>query len=179
MLRSRFAGMDREVVGAFDIGTAARWACCSSVEIVQLILDRNLPWVGRRIGSNGYASIRVMPEHIRPFTRRLQQGLNILEAARELGTDYRSVQSLIRTNDLRSFQGANPVTRNPQTFIPPDAVAEFRARYVSLRDVARTLGKPPKLAHRFLRERGFRPAFDPLKVRSLIYLRSDLAEVMC
>jgi len=48
-----------------DLREAARRACCSVVQVVHLILDRQMAWVGRHTPNKGFASMLVKLDEVK------------------------------------------------------------------------------------------------------------------
>lgn len=75
-------GIDHEVEGAFSIPRSAKRVPCSAMDIVRLIQDRHVPWVGRCLNEDGYLSIRIKPDQVRPMVFR-GIGISVRQAAQD------------------------------------------------------------------------------------------------
>jgi hypothetical protein len=60
--------------GQASIPAAAKRACCSAADILDLILDCELAWVGQASGERGYLSVRVDVDEIRTKVRGADHG---------------------------------------------------------------------------------------------------------
>ncbi|NKX16071.1 hypothetical protein HGG75_09025 [Ochrobactrum pseudogrignonense] len=64
------------------IGYAAKRACCSSKEVLDLILGKKLEWIGRDLSTTGYKSILVNVDEIKRLTQLPRsEGLTLQRAA--------------------------------------------------------------------------------------------------
>ncbi len=99
--------LDREVEGAFSIPRAAKRVPCGAMDIVSLIQNRRLPWVGRRSDELGYMSIRVRPDQVRPALFP-GVGISVDQAARKLKLHYVSARKIIRLGLINEIPGECP-----------------------------------------------------------------------
>jgi hypothetical protein len=163
-------------VGQATIPIAAKRACRPAAEILRLILDRKLTWVGKAAGRHGYLSVLVNVEEIRAKVRGVEHG----------GLNLRQVTSLIKTNDLvvgqlatagylKTISVRNPVNRCPQLIVKPEELVRFRKKYVSLFALARERGVNFRAVKKALDAAGIEPAFDRKKIAARFYRRSDVA----
>ena len=124
------------------IAAAARRTCCSAMEIVKLILDHQLHWVGSWTATTGYQSILVDVVEI----KRLIHGehgdnLTMRQAASILGTTDRVLSALVQNQLLASESQISPKNRCPYIAVPRKSVEAFKAQYASLHELARSRGK--------------------------------------
>src|SRR3982074_806346 len=86
----------------FDIPTVARRARCSAVEIVRLIQEEKLSWIGRRPGVRGFLSVLVDLDEVRPLaTGEALRGLTIGQTVSKLHTNDRVMKGLIRVGAIQ------------------------------------------------------------------------------
>lgn len=157
-----------------DIRSAIKRANCSTIEIVQLLLDRKLGWVGQVVGKHGFGSVLVDVEEIKARTRVAPSGTLTAQAIEGLlGTSSRVVQALIEHKILPT-QRVISVNRCPNDAIPCAAFEEFRAEYCSLHELCKTYGRHKLILKRQLTERGIRPVFDRREIPATFNLRSSI-----
>jgi hypothetical protein len=163
---------------AYCIPAAAKRACCSASEIVRLILERKLTWVGRLTGERGYMAVLVNVEEVRQHVRREDHGgVSLRQVEQRLGTSTAVVKALIRLGHLPSRTAINPVNRCPQTVVDPGELEAFQRTYVSLAALAAERGKHFRRLKAMLDEAGVAPAFEEGTVPATFYRRGDLVEV--
>lgn len=162
--------------GRTTIPAAAKRACCSATEILRLILDRKLAWVGRLAGERGYLSVLVDVEEIKAKTRGPEHdGLTPRQAATALGTADNVVYALIDAGHLATRTVVNPINKCPQTVVMPDEVERFRRKYVSLFALAKERGEHFRAVKKAIEAAGVAPAFDPEKIGARFYRRAWLS----
>ena len=157
------------------IAAAAKRACCSAMEIVKLILDHQLRWVGSWTETTRYQSISVDVVEIKRLTRG-EHGDNLTtrQAADFLGSTDRVVSALVENQLLASESCISPINRCPYIAVPRKSVEGFKARYASLHELARTRGKHMPILKRELAMRGVEPAWPPNQVGASFYERAAI-----
>jgi hypothetical protein len=157
------------------IPTAAKWACCSAMEIVRLVLDRKLARVGRRTDAAGYLSVLVDPREVQPFVQGQADGsLSLREVEQRLGTTTRVVKALIEHGHLPSRVETNPVNRCPRQVVGQEDLDAFMGRYVTLHVAAKEQGVYHRRLKSSLDEAGVGPAFDPTTVHATFFERKHV-----
>ena len=158
--------------GQMTIPSAAKRSCCSAAEIIRLILDRKLDWVGRLKGARGYLSVLVDAEEIRHKVRGQDHGgLTPRQVAAALGCNDKIIAPLVAGGHLKAQRVVNPINRCPQVVIMPAEVERFRREYVSLFVLAKERGEHFLAAKKALDAVGIMPAFDAKKVGATFYRR--------
>jgi hypothetical protein len=156
------------------IQDAAKKACCSAADIVRLILERKLPWIGRLRGGNGYLGVLVRVDQVRDaLPRRVLDGIPLEVVRRKLATNHRVMLALIANKHLATYRGKNPVNRCPQTLVAPAELERFQTTYVSLHVLAKERGTHHLAMKGILDQKGIEPALDHVKVHARFYLRTD------
>jgi hypothetical protein len=157
-----------------DIPTAAKRGNCSAVEVLRLILDKKLAWVGRRADIQGYMSALVDVDEIRSKVRGTDHGGLTLEAiVSRLSTSDGVVRALIDGGHLNTKTVINPVNRCPIHVVPAEEVQRFEAEYVSLFALAGQRRKHFRVLKNELEADGIEPALDPKKIGATFYRRRD------
>jgi hypothetical protein len=160
--------------GQVDIRTAAKRACCSATRIVGFVLDRQLKWVGRSVGVDGYPSVLVDLVEIRELVRGDGHGgLTQLQIAKALKTTDRVVRALIANDCLVSISVINPVNKCPQQVVLSVEVERFDREFVSLFALAKKQRRHFLKLKQELDERGVKPVFDVNKIGATFYRWRD------
>jgi len=161
----------------YGIAEAARRANCGAAEIVRLILDRQLAWVGCKVGDRGYASVLVNADEIKRLVRGNHGDDLTFEAVRDhLRTADRVIHALVRDGFLPTRQAISPLNRCPYTAVPRQALAAFIAEYGSLHEIARERGLHFLVLKKRLDANGIEPALDRSRIPALFYRRQDISE---
>lgn len=160
----------------FHIPTAARLACCSSVEVVQATLDGRLSRNARLTSERGYMSVLVDVEEVRALVRGADlDGLASQALAERLRVADKVARKLIAGGHLPTVTAVNPVNRCPVAIVPTEDIERFEAEFVTLFALARQQGRHHLLVKKQLEAAGVKPAMDPDQVGATFYRRRDLA----
>ncbi|MXQ12352.1 TniQ family protein [Microvirga makkahensis] len=160
------------------IQSAAKRACCSAMEIVQLILDRKLTRIGRQADIAGYLSVLVDPEEVMPLVQeQASDSLSLPEVERKLGTSTRVVKALVEHGHLPSRIEINPVNRCPQQVVTCADIEHFMSRFVSLHFAANERGVHFRQLKAMLASAGINPVFPRDEVHATFYKRNVVAEL--
>jgi hypothetical protein len=157
------------------IPSAAKHANCRIAEVIQLILERKLKFVGRNVSERGFLSVLVDADEIKTRVRGKEvDGLPLYKAVRHLGTSERVAKALIELGVLRTKREINPQNRCPTDFIIRSDLDAFRENYATLFQLSGETGVHHLAIRDAFNERGIRPAFDPTVVHATIYKRGEL-----
>lgn len=157
------------------IAAAAKRACCSAMEIVKLILDHQLRWVGSWTATTGYQSILVDLVEIKRLTRgEYGDNLTMRQAADLLRSTDRVVSALVESQLLASESRINPINRCPYIAVPRKSVEGFTAQYASLHELARSRGQHMPILKRELAMRGVEPVWPSNQIGASFYLRTAI-----
>jgi hypothetical protein len=161
--------------GQVDIPAAAKRVCCSATEIVRLIIEKQLNWVGRLAGVDGYLSVMVDLEEIRGLVRGDDHGgLTPYQVACELGVTDKVARQLIRHGKIATISTINRVNRCPQTVVMRAEIERFRSEYVSLFALAKEQGRHFRKLKQEMDDAGVEPAFNPDEIGATVYRRSQV-----
>ncbi|SNB71711.1 TniQ protein [Rhodoblastus acidophilus] len=162
----------------FDIPAAAKRANCSAAEIVRMILDRKLNWVGRLTTKDKYMSVLVDLQEVKAKTQNLQplDGLTAQQVQQALKTTHAVVRALIDEGILRQEKHIHPVNRCPVMITPHAEFKSFQETYVSLTELAKKADTHPLTLKKLLYEMDIDPAIDPKRVHATFYERSKVQE---
>lgn len=160
--------------GQVGISVAAKRACCSAATIIRLVLDKELKWVGRQTGVEGYLAVLVDLEEIRSLTRGEDHGgLTPNQVACTIEVHDRVARALIKHGHLATVTVVNPVNRCPQTVVMSEEVERFQREYVSLFALAKERGRHFRKLKLEMDEAGVEPVFDVNKIGATFYRRKD------
>ncbi|MGM4922158.1 TniQ family protein [Tardiphaga sp. 804_B3_N1_9] len=158
-----------------SVSYASAHARCTISTIFQLILDRKLRWVGRRIDRSGLDALLVNPEDLRhALNRPTEDGLSAIDAAERLRLAPAVMRRLAERKILGSFTIRDPMTGHEKLRFAPNEIDRFASAYVSLFNLGRTLGQKAARVRKDLDARGVKPAQELLGLDAIFYRRSDL-----
>lgn len=161
--------------GACTILAAAKRANCGSVEIVRLILERKLPWVGRLRDVRGYLSVLVDIDQIKSFLHGQDlEGLTAHEVQQRWRTSHRVIQALIENGHLTQKTVISPVNRCPILIIEREQVERFENTFVSLHALAAELATHFNAVKSALTALGSRPALEPATYHATFFRRDEI-----
>lgn len=161
---------------AFPIPTASKRARCGAVEIVRMLVDRKLPWVGRRRGETGYLSILVRPDDVRTVLRPAGAYLSSRQFADVTGLPITVVSHLARIGFLQSKEADKSQGRLGRYAIPREEVDRLRNELVNGGDLAARWGVPKRRAADLLRGAGVKPAHGRADGGWFYYRTNEVAE---
>jgi hypothetical protein len=161
--------------GQRSIPAAAKHACCSAANIIRLVLDKKLGWVGHLIGADGYLAVLVDVDEIRAKTRGPEHGgVTQCEMTELLCTSDGVVHALMKAKNLKTFIARDPINHCPAVLIRADDAKRFQQKFVSLFALAKERGKHFKAVKNELDAAGVEPAFKPKKIGATFYRRRDV-----
>lgn len=142
-------------------------------EIVKLILDGKLKWVGRVGRKPDLSSILVKLSEVNAVIHDLRPDtLSIAEFAKKAGLKKRAAQVLVKRGIVRSIASkrAGHLVRR----VPVAEVDAFRRRYVTLGEISRERRRHHAAVLKSLEDDGILPAFDLGKARAQVYRRDEV-----
>lgn len=158
-----------------DVQKAVKRVCCSTIEIVRLVLDRKLSWVGRRTSERGFAALLVRVSEIRSILRGSMDGwLTAKTIETTMRTNTKVVRRLIDLGYLRTEEIVSPLNRCPVRVVGQAAFDEFRQEYTTLFEAMDTTGIHFRKIQKRLTAIGVEPAIRREEVGAAFYRRSDL-----
>ena len=164
--------------GSHDIRRAAKRANCGAGEIVRLILDGKLRWVGRLSGIQGYISVLVDLDEVKGHVHgEARCGLTAVEVEKRLRTCTKTVKVLIANGVLPSSTIVNPTNRCPTRVVAVEDVAHFETTYVSLNILAEERGVHFMRLQKMLVAAGISPALGRDVYHATFYRRADATGV--
>ncbi len=119
------------------IGYAAKRACCSSKEVLDLILGKKLEWIGRDLSTTGYKSILVNVDEIKRLTQLPRsEGLTLQRAAEKIGVSSNTMAKIVNAGLLSRTTIINPLNRCPILVIPSAELIEFQKTYATITQIS-------------------------------------------
>lgn len=177
-LQRRTRVVDQAPPGIYDLRIATKKAKCSIVDIVTMILDDRLSWVGRLRGTSGVHSIMVDPQEVRSnINRRQMQGLTMQKAERYMHISHQVRQALIRVGAIVTTRELHPTLNHLVEVISLDEIERFNRTYVSLSELARELKQSLATVRGTLASAGFYPAPELQDVPRFYYRRDRLPKI--
>jgi hypothetical protein len=165
------SGMATRVIGlrrrkrAASIPEAARRACCSAADVLDLIFGGRIQPMRSRSGKS-YLAIQVYVDQVIECVRRAETGLSLRQVAGILHVSDRVATALIAAKHLPSYIAPNPINRCPQTLVQPAAVGEHPG--APTQAISRSTSQGMEAA-------GARPALDPVLIGARFYKLTELA----
>lgn len=159
----------------FGIPRAAKFARRGAMDVVKLILGRDLDWVGSLAGERGYRSIVVDGEELK---ERLKEppvpGRPKSHVVDVLRTTDKVVTALIGQGIIPVTKVRNPLTGTRMDMVLDKDLERFQTDHVFLFGIVAETGRHHLQVKTELQALGVYPAFDPKIVKATIYRRSDL-----
>jgi hypothetical protein len=149
-----------------------------TIEILNLILDGRLAWVGRHTTGERYDDLLIDRDEVLRVVQGAGSADDVAEAeaaAILVGVDPRDLWRLARAGLIAWSPRYRP--RDPRSVraFTRASVEAFTAEYATLKEVAASAGLAPHQAMRLLREAGIGEAASYEQVRMKLYRRRDLA----
>jgi hypothetical protein len=160
-----------------DVATAAKRTNASSAEIVRLVFEDRVAWVGSLVDAKGVLGLLVDVDEVGRLVRLPElAGLVPADAVKALRVNSKVMKALLDKGLLRTIEQRHPVKRNLTTVIPHEEIDRFRATYVSLFTLARARGKHMPVLLRELTELGIRPAPELEGVGATFFKRCEVPD---
>jgi len=164
--------------GQFNIPQTVKRANCSTIEIIQMILARELDWVGRLPSENIFNSILIDLDEIKRKTRLPElDGLTTEQVCDSMNTTNRVVVALIEHGILQTERRIHPIKRCPIDIVTTTEFERFQATYVTLFELAKERGVHHLQLKAELEGRGIKPALDPELFRATFYNRNSCSVI--
>ncbi|MFH6780911.1 MULTISPECIES: hypothetical protein [Methylobacterium] len=158
-----------------DIPRATKRSYCPTPDIIRMILNRQLCWVGVDPDKAGFHAILVNADEILERVRGPDHNGYTTQALRiRLGVHQRVVDGLLARGYLPRVAAINPVNRCPNLIVLPDVVDTFERTYVSLCELAAQWETNAFKLKKDLDRRGVEPAIRRDQVGATFYLRKTL-----
>lgn len=151
------AQVERAEAGQVGIMEAARRAKCLAMDVVQLLLDGRLNWVGMLKYETGISAILVRLSEVTEATEVELPGIKILSWAKEFGIPRHLGGRCLTA--LRAKTVRVDINRRGEKYpvLPFHERARIAREFVSLRDVAASRSESPRRALRSLSNAGVQP----------------------
>jgi hypothetical protein len=166
---------DVEDPSAVTILDAAKRVPCGAMDIVRLLVDRKLPWVGRDGTAHGYLSVLVRPDDVRRILVPEGPTLTVRDFAEALGIPVDRVRRLIYEGAVRSTLVRRNEGGRTAHAIPRTELARLEVDLIGLRELAVAWGVEKHKAAYVLRRCGIQAVRSPVDSHHRHYRRSDIA----
>jgi hypothetical protein len=154
---------------------AAKHSCAAVMNVVALVMDRKLSRVGQDPGQEGFLSVLVDVEEVRPLvTGPDYDGVSLRDLEKRLSASTRAVKALVEKGFLATVTVKNPVTGWMQPIVREEELDRFQHEYVSLHTLARERGEHFAPVKKALVAAGVIPVGDPAELKQTLYRRSDI-----
>jgi hypothetical protein len=143
----------------------------SQTEIVRLIFDGKLRWIGRLGGKRGFPSVLVKLSEVDALIHGFDPDtLSVDEFAARAGLKKQAAQILVKRGIVGSI--VRKRARHKVCRVPRSQIGAFRRCYVS--ELSRTRRKHHAAVMKSLENEGILPAFDLGKARARLYRRDQV-----
>lgn len=128
-----------------DIQTACRKLVCGAAEIVQLIVEGHLEWIGVTPEKEGYTAVLVSVAELGGKLEGVGvEGFTKAKVKQILSVNDPAVKFLVEAGFLKAVASRNPVTRKAAKVVLPKDMDRFLESYVPAKFLARDLGTTPR-----------------------------------
>jgi TniQ len=174
-LYRKSVAVDQPTDKVCDVAAAAKRTNASTAEVVRLIQDDRLAWVGRKEGVGGVLGLLVNVDEVRPLVRLPElDGLVPADAGKALRVNSKVIRGLLDKGVFKTIDQRHPIKRNLTKVIPLEEIDRFSETYVSLFTLARQHGKHMPILLRELAGLGVRPAPELEGVGATFFRRSEV-----
>jgi hypothetical protein len=163
--------------GVCDVLSAANRVRRSLAEILQLILDRKLNWIGRLINVSGLPALLVNIDEIKSHLHPEMNGYTRSDIQRILKISQRTIGTLVDNGYLHFTRTSHPVHGCRVSLFSKTEVTAFAATYISLVDLAAARNQKPSVVVAELEAALVEPALDAVGILRQFYRRSDLLKI--
>jgi hypothetical protein len=167
--------IERPNANQVNIQTACRKVVAGAVEIVQLILDEKLDFVGKKSDEVGYSAILVDPSEVLQNLELSElQGHLKSELYDLLGVNAATIDFLVRNGYFSLKSSRHPKSRKAIQIVPFHEMAAFLRLYTSCRQLALTHGVDTGTLGRKLDELSIYPLKMQIGCKGRIYSKADI-----
>lgn len=159
-----------------DVLRAASNSGIPAVDILALIQQGKLSWIGRKPGPTGYPSVLVDSSEIKRIVWGSgSEGVTMADATASLATSRSVVVALVREGYLSQSAASRPASSRGLRMVDRQSLEEFQRTYVSFTELCRTR----KLRYTDIIDRlkDTPPAIDRTSVGATYYLRERLPDL--
>lgn len=120
---------------------AQKLANCSTLKVVQLILERRVRTLRTDPKETGFLSILVDPEEVKSLVRgKDHAGYSLRQVEKKLKTSTNVVKALVELGYLEAETAINPVKRCRQTIVKREILDAFMNKFETASSLSRRLG---------------------------------------
>lgn len=167
--------VERSTSDMKSLSYASAHARCKIATIIQMIIDKKLPWVGRRVRSVGLASLLVYPEDVKTALGRSPlEGLSALEAGRRFSIAGSTFRQLAARKIIEAREVRHPLSGRVRLRFSESELDRFNSEYVSLYNLSKELGQRRDLVRRELKARGVMPVPETDGLNAIFYRRAEV-----
>lgn len=158
-----------------SIASAAKRASCSQPEIASLILEGKLKTVGRLPNVDAFSSLLVDHAEVIPLVQFEEElgGIVVSDICDDFGIPHAAVVKLVDDKVLPSAERRHPRKRRFQRIVLHADYVAFKAKFVSLRDVAKEAGVHGRSMRTQLSKLGIEP-YPDLGDKAFMYDRTKM-----
>ena len=159
--------------GQFPISQIPNRCACTTVDVVQAVLERKLPFVGCDPTKPGLSALVAdKQEVLDALEGPTLEGLTQAEAFKRWRINTSTMACLVREGILGIEHTKHPRNRRPMKIIPPAEVERFETDFLTLGCIASKIGKHPVRVLHELRKQKIEPIDLPAGI-SCLYMRQE------
>jgi hypothetical protein len=167
------ANVSEMPAGSATMPTAAKIANRGVAEIIRLVLDAKLEWVGKLLSTTGYLSVLVNVEEIKTHLHLdALPGLTIRKIAQRLGIADRAATKLCSSSILPTTVVRHPIHKCPVTVVSEAAMSKFEEEFVPLFKLAQERNIHFRALKKLLGDAGIYPALTSEQAGASFYRRA-------
>jgi hypothetical protein len=167
--------VDNCAPGEVTLVAATKRSNARLTEIVDLVLGAKLEWVGTLTSDRGFSSVLVKLAEVKEKVKLPPvDGITPSAVADDFGITDKGVRHLIGVGALPTVVMVNPANRCPMNVVPSTDYQQFKAEFISLRDIARARGQPSRTVENELALAGILPVNSWRKNGAILFRRSEL-----
>nr|WP_245413537.1 TniQ family protein [Mangrovicella endophytica] len=168
--------VDKIPSGMSTLADARHAAICTFSEVLKLVLEGGLSWIGYLQGAEGLDAILVPTAEVTMLTTREKApGLTRIGVQRRTGLTQKPVQMLFERQIFDLHVVRNPVKRSEEVAASEESVDRFMHEHIALHALAKHHGVHFRRMKAIMEAAGIPPVFDPVEFHATFYPR-QLAE---
>ena len=165
--------VEKTTANIMQLRNVARHAQRSLADIIKLIIDRNVRWVGLLPNTKGFEAIVLKLDEVKALVRGpAVEGLPTVKASRVAKITAPVLREIALRGIIKAVHGVDPVNRCPRLLFPLEEIERFHAKYISLYRLKE--GRSAVAFRKELAAKGIKPAEELSGLGATFYRRSDL-----
>lgn len=164
--------------GMHDLAKSAEMSRVSLVAILPAIFRGHLTRVNRLKSKMGFHAIIVDPAEIQEKEFEFQPGISMDMACGIIGVEIDVLRNLMSDQMCPALMSSTRVFGQHEPCIEPECLQAFIERWATIAMLRRETGLNPERICDLLSDAKVKPAFDPKRVGTEVYRRSEISDVV-